>query len=70
VVAVALQGRPAGEVIEDMIDGIVAANGLRGIQAEEARLALSRTMGRHNAAASSSVPTEQARDQESSGGRV
>jgi hypothetical protein len=44
VVAVAVQGRPAEEVIGDMIDGIVAANGLRGVQAEEARLALSRTV--------------------------
>jgi hypothetical protein len=45
VVAVALQGRPAEEVIEDMIDGIVAANGLRGGRADEARRALAKTVG-------------------------
>jgi hypothetical protein len=69
VVAVALQGRPAGEVIVDMIDGIVAANGLRGVQAEQARLALSRTVVR-DPGESTSVPTEQAPDQETSGGRA
>jgi hypothetical protein len=45
IVAVALQGRPAGDVIEDMIDGIVAANRLCGGRAEEARRALAKTVG-------------------------
>jgi hypothetical protein len=51
VVAVALRGRPADEVIRDMIDGIVAANRLQGPRAEEARRCLGDAVGAEPAAA-------------------
>ncbi|MEM9466584.1 MAG: hypothetical protein AAGA90_14515 [Actinomycetota bacterium] len=39
-VAVALKGRPWSAVVADMIEGVVAANGLRGAKADRARAAL------------------------------
>lgn len=40
VVAVRFRGRPWPAVLADMIDGVVAANGLRGADADHARAAL------------------------------
>ena len=37
VVAVRLRGRPHADVVEDMVAGIVVANGLRGARATAAR---------------------------------
>jgi hypothetical protein len=39
-VAVALRGRPWAAVLADMIDGVVAANRLRGVAADRCRNAL------------------------------
>ncbi|MGB1681860.1 MAG: hypothetical protein ACPHFO_05940 [Acidimicrobiales bacterium] len=39
-VAVALRGRPWSAVVADMIEGVVAANGLQGVKADRARAAL------------------------------
>ncbi len=39
-VAVALKGRPWSAVVADMIEGVVAANGLQGARADRARAAL------------------------------
>ena len=39
-VAVALRGRPWSAVVADMIEGVVAANGLQGVKADQARAAL------------------------------
>lgn len=40
MVSVQVRGRPVDAVLTDMIDGVVAANGLRGREAEGWRLAL------------------------------
>lgn len=37
VVAVRVRGRALAAVVADMVDGVVAANGLTGAQAEEVR---------------------------------
>jgi hypothetical protein len=42
VVAVVIRDRPIGEVISDMIDGVVVANELSGASAEEIRARLRR----------------------------
>ena len=39
-VAVQLWGRPWSAVVADMIEGVVVANGLSGVQADRARAAL------------------------------
>lgn len=39
-VSVVLRGRPWAAVAADMVDGVVAANGLRGVEADRARAAL------------------------------
>ena len=39
-VAVLLKGRPWSAVVADMIEGVVAANGLQGAKADRARAAL------------------------------
>lgn len=39
-VAVALRGRPWAAVLADMVEGVVAANGLRGVAADRCRTAL------------------------------
>jgi hypothetical protein len=44
-VAVALRGRPWAAVLADMIEGIVAANRLRGVEADRARTLLWATLG-------------------------
>ena len=38
--AVLLKGRPWSAVVADMIEGVVAANGLQGAKADRARAAL------------------------------
>jgi len=45
VVSVRVRARPASEVVADMIDGVVAANGLRGPAAERVRALLAGAMG-------------------------
>jgi hypothetical protein len=40
VVAVRVQGRPAPEVVADVIEGVVTANGLEGAAADRCRHAL------------------------------
>ncbi len=40
VVAVSLRARPWAAVLADMIDGVIAANGLRGVDADRVRSAL------------------------------
>ena len=40
VVSVVVRGRPLAEVAADMVDGVLAANGLRGARAERHRSAL------------------------------
>ena len=40
VVAVALRSRPWAAVLADMIDGVIAANGLAGVEADRVRAAL------------------------------
>jgi hypothetical protein len=44
-VAVRVRGRPWADVLVDMIEGVVVANGLTGEQAEAARAALSSAAG-------------------------
>jgi hypothetical protein len=39
-VAIQLKGRPWSAVVADMIEGVVAANGLAGAKADRARAAL------------------------------
>jgi hypothetical protein len=45
VVAVVLRGRPWSAVLADLIDGVVAANGLSGAAADRARAALWAAVG-------------------------
>ena len=40
IVAVALQGRPWPAILADMIDGVIVANGLTGVRADQVRGAL------------------------------
>ena len=40
VVAVVLRGRPLADVAADMVEGVLAANGLRGSEADSLRAAL------------------------------
>lgn len=40
MVSVQVRGRPVDDVLADMVDGVVVANGLRGREAEGWRLAL------------------------------
>ncbi|MEW6153784.1 MAG: hypothetical protein AB1673_07325 [Actinomycetota bacterium] len=40
IVAVTVRGRPLAEVLADMVEGVVAANGLAGQAASEARAGL------------------------------
>jgi hypothetical protein len=40
IVSVVLRGRPWAAVAADMVDGVVAANGLGGVAADHARAAL------------------------------
>ena len=40
VVAVAVRGRPFAEVVADMVEGVVVANGLEGVAATRIRTAL------------------------------
>ena len=40
VVSVVVRGRPLADVAADMVDGVLAANGLRGARAEPHRSAL------------------------------
>lgn len=44
VVAVRLRGRPWAAVLADMIDGVVAANGLRAVEADRLRSVLWRAV--------------------------
>jgi hypothetical protein len=45
VVAVVLRGRPWSAVLADLIDGVVAANALAGLEADRARAALWEALG-------------------------
>jgi hypothetical protein len=52
VVAVVLRGRPWPAILADLVEGVVAANGLAGAEADRARKALwSTTTGREPAVA-------------------
>jgi hypothetical protein len=50
-VAVRLRGRPWAAVVADMVDGVVAANGLEGPAADRARAALWAALDEHGAIA-------------------
>jgi hypothetical protein len=45
VVAVIIRDRPVADVVADMIDGVVAANGLSGGEADAVRSRLSARLG-------------------------
>jgi hypothetical protein len=45
VVAVRVRGRSLGEVVADIVEGVVAANGLGGAAADDARRALAAALG-------------------------
>jgi hypothetical protein len=56
VVAVRVRGRPWAAVLADMVEGVVAANGLAGVAADTARAGLWEAVG--EALASRSVGTD------------
>jgi len=51
VVAVRLRGRPLDAVVGDLVDGVVAANGVSGVEAERLRTSLLEAVGPGRASA-------------------